>query len=181
MSAHSRFYARVLFYPTLGWNYALARIFRFRRWWDFVDPQLIVGARPFRRDALRLHSIGVRAVLNTCEEYLGPVGEYERLGITQLRVPTTDFIHPTLADVQAGVTFIQQHIEQGNVVYVHCKAGRARSATIALCWLVKHRGQTPAEAQQQLLAARPHINPRLTDRPVVQAFVKSLAKSTQVE
>ena len=73
-----------------------------------------------------------------------------------------------------AVDFVQKHAEAGDLVYIHCKAGRARSATVALCWLVKYRNLSVEEAQQTLLQSRPHINPRLTQRPVVAAFAKSL-------
>ena len=43
-----------------------------------------------------MHADGVRAVVNTCEEYVGPVAQYQHHGIEQLRIPTTDFTHPKL-------------------------------------------------------------------------------------
>lgn len=163
-------YARSVFYPTLAWNYSLARILRVRNWWDFIDDHVIVGAFPFAMDVPKMHSAGVRAVVNTCEEYPGPRQAYEQHGIEQLWIPTTDFTHPKLHDVQQAVDFIQQHCEDQQTVYIHCKAGRARSATIALCWLIKHRSMSPEQGQALLLKHRAHINPRLTERPVVREF-----------
>ncbi|QDT04681.1 hypothetical protein K227x_30750 [Rubripirellula lacrimiformis] len=171
-----RMYAQSVFYPTLGWNYALARFFKRRNWWDHIDPNVIVGAFPFARDVEAMYAAGVRAVVNTCEEYAGPHIQYGRLGIEQLRIPTTDFTHPRLDDVQMAVEFVQQHVQADQTVYIHCKAGRARSATVAICWLMKYRGLTAQEAQKKLLESRPHINPRLTDRPVVKQFAESLQK-----
>ncbi len=127
-----RLYARAVFYPTLAWNYTLARILRVRNWWDRIDPNVIVGAYPFARDVSGLQAEGVRAVVNTCEEYEGPQVEYEKHGIEQFHMPTTDFTHPRLEDVTRAVEFVQQHVEAGDTVYIHCKAGRARSATVAL-------------------------------------------------
>jgi atypical dual specificity phosphatase len=173
-NALRRLYARSVFYPTLAWNVTLGRIVKVRNWWDFIDPNVIVGARPFNRDVTTLHAAGVRAVVNTCEEYAGPVRQYEQCGIVQLHIPTTDFTHPRLDDVIQAVEFVQQHVEAGDTVYIHCKAGRARSATIALCWLIKFRSMNAHEAQAALLACRPHINPRLTERPVVQQFIATL-------
>jgi len=170
----NRLYAGTVFYPTLGWNMLLGRVFRVRNWWDFVDEFVIVGARPFARDVEPLSALGVRAVVNTCEEYAGPLEEYGRLGIVQLHIPTIDFTHPTIENVRQGVEFVQKHAEQGEIVYIHCKAGRARSATIAICWLIQHRGMTPAAAQALLLSKRPHINPRLTERAVVGEFIRGL-------
>ena len=169
-----RLYARGVFYPTLAWNFLLGRIVKIRNWWDRIDPLVIVGAFPFARDAQGLYDEGVRAVVNTCEEYAGPQSEYDRLGIEQLRIPTTDFTHPRLQDVADAVEFVQRHVAAGDTVYIHCKAGRARSATVALCWLMKHRGMTPEQGQAKLLESRPHVNPRLTERPVIKQFAASL-------
>lgn len=171
-----RLYAKSVFYPTLAWNYSLARLIKLRNWWDFIDPNVIVGAFPFARDVQAMHQAGVRAVVNTCEEYAGPTDQYRRLGIEQLRIPTTDFTHPKLGDVAEAVEFVQRHVQAGQTVYIHCKAGRARSATVAICWLMKYRSMTADQAQDALLAARPHINPRLTQRPVVQQFAQTLAR-----
>ncbi|MEM9587622.1 MAG: dual specificity protein phosphatase family protein [Planctomycetota bacterium] len=161
----------------MGWNYLLGRILKVRNWWDAVDDRVLVGARPFPSDVQSLHDAGVRAVVNTCEEYAGPIKEYGRIGLEQLHIPTTDFTHPSLVDVQRAVEFVQRFAEAGDKVYIHCKAGRARSATVAICWLMKYRGLTPQQAQQQLLTARPHINPRLTERPVVRQFYDQLRSS----
>ncbi|MFK8115684.1 MAG: phosphatidylglycerophosphatase and protein-tyrosine phosphatase 1 family protein [Rubripirellula sp.] len=176
-STLQRLYAKTVFYPTLGWNYSLARIFKVRNWWDRIDDHVIVGAYPFAMDVARMHEDGVRAVVNTCEEYEGPKSAYEQHGIEQLRIPTTDFTHPKLDDVRRAVEFVQKHSEQEQAVYIHCKAGRARSATVAMCWLMKYRAMNMEQAQQKLLSARPHINPRLAQRPVVQAFAKELQSS----
>ncbi|MGB7325672.1 MAG: dual specificity protein phosphatase family protein [Rubripirellula sp.] len=173
-----RLYARTVFYPTLAWNFTLARVLKRRNWWDHIDPHVIVGAYPFSRDVDSMHAAGVRAVVNTCEEYEGPHLKYTHHGIEQLRIPTTDFSHPRLADVQQAVEFVQQHVEADEIVYIHCKAGRARSATVAICWLIKYRGMSPAEAQASLLKSRAHINPRLTQRPVVIEFAKALDASS---
>ncbi len=81
-----------------------------------------------------------------------------------------DFTPPTLKSVKAGVAFIQRFAERNEKVYVHCKAGRARSATIAICWLHQYRQMSMSDAQAFLLEKRPHVNPRLPQRAVVQEF-----------
>jgi len=94
-------------------------------------------------------------------------------------MPTIDFTHPKLDDVVAAVDFIAHEVEKGHRVYIHCKAGRARSATVAICWLMKSRQISKEEGQRILNEARPHINQHLGQRPVViefeQQFVDSAA------
>jgi len=133
-----------------------------------------VGAFPFRRDVAGLAAAGVQAVVNTCEEYGGPTTEYQKYGIEQFHMPTIDFTHPAYDDVCRAIEFIEEKVEDKKTVYIHCKAGRGRSATVAICWLMKHFGLTADEAQFVMLEKRPHVNAKLTERPVVQRYESSL-------
>lgn len=172
-----RLIARTLFVPTLGWNMLLGRVLGVRRWWDRIDEHLVLGALPLARDVSQFQAEGITGVINTCEEYAGPQQAYERAGIEQLRLPTVDFTHPSLESVKRGVAFIDDHAAKEGAVYLHCKAGRARSATIAICWLVASKGITLEDAQQLLLEKRPHVNAKLTSRPVVQEFCAQVEES----
>jgi atypical dual specificity phosphatase len=167
-----------VYYPTLAYNVLLGRILNVRPWWTRIDDDLILGALPFASDVAKLHAEGVRGVVNTCIEYAGPTAEYERLGIEQLWVPTIDFTHPSIESVNRGVAFMDKIVAAGGAGYIHCKAGRGRSATIAVCWLMHSRGVTAEEAQRLLLDKRPHVNPRLAKRPVVREFASNLSKSS---
>ena len=173
-----RLMARLLFVPTLVWNIMWGRVLRVRHWWDKIDDHVYMGAFPFTLDVAAMKRTGIGAVVNTCEEYRGPVKAYERAGIVQLWIPTVDFTAPNLRDVERGVAFMQEQIGLGRDVYVHCKAGRARSGTIVLCWLIAARGLTPEEAQRQILARRPHAHSRLYRRAVVQQFWQNRQAAT---
>ncbi|MEL7264390.1 MAG: dual specificity protein phosphatase family protein, partial [Planctomycetota bacterium] len=153
-------------------------VLKVRNWWDEIHPHVILGARPFPSDVPRMAQHGVAAVVNTCGEYDGPVDQYQIHDIDQLHIPTVDFTHPSYESVCEGVEFVQQHVSRGHTVYIHCKAGRARSATIAICWLMKHQNMSPDSAQRLLLQKRPHVNPRLTLRPVVQRFAREQCHAT---
>ena len=93
----------------------------------------------------------MRAVVNTCEEYAGPVNEYQQHEIEQMRMPTVDFTHPSFDDVCRAVEFVDRYVAAGHSVYIHCKAGRARSATVAICWLMKEKQISAADAQAWLI------------------------------
>ena len=162
-------YARTVFPITLLWNLFNARVLRRRNWWDRVDDSVIIGALPFASQVESLKSLGVVAVVNTCEEYPGPVAAYQKADIEQLRIPTIDFTPPCLEDVERAIEFMDEAAPRGSI-YVHCKAGRARSATIVVCWLIHARGMTPAEAQAHLLTCRQHVNPHIAEREVVKHF-----------
>ena len=78
--------ARILFPGTLAWNVLLGRILKIRNWWDFIDEHVIVGAFPFPFDVNNMATHGVRAVVNTCNEYGGPVSQYQKHSIEQLHI-----------------------------------------------------------------------------------------------
>jgi atypical dual specificity phosphatase len=166
---------RLLFVPSLLYNMLLARLLPSRRWWDQVDDHILLGALPLPWLVDDMAAAGVRAVVNTCAEYRGPTARYARHGIEQLHTPTLDFTPPTLSDIEQAVDFVEAHRARGQTVYIHCKAGRGRSATVALCWLMAHRGMTPEQAQCHLESVRPHVNRSLFERDVVRQFAHAHA------
>ena len=166
--------ARFVFYPTLAWNALLGRVLKVRNWWDPIDQHVILGAFPFSSDIAPLAKLGVRGIVNTCEEFGGRVALYEKHSIEQFYMPTIDFTHPAYDDVRGAVDFIQNHVDKQQKVYIHCKAGRGRSATVAICWIMKSRQLSAAQAQKYLLGKRGHINRHLTQRPIVQRFEADL-------
>ena len=166
----SRVYAYAVFIPTLLWNMLLGRWLKIRPWWSDVDDHVIIGALPLARDVEPLARLGVKGVVNTCLEYAGPQQGYATWGIEQLRVPTVDFTPPSMESIKKSIKFIKRHAEKGDKVYVHCKAGRARSATVVMCWLIQSHRMSPAEAQRLLLQKRAHVKPDVDQRQVVKDF-----------
>jgi atypical dual specificity phosphatase len=166
-----RWKARLLFFPTLLWNILLNRILHVREWWTWIDETVLLGALPTSFDVPELKRLGITGVINMCEEYGGPQGAYKKADIEQLHLPTVDYTPPTYERVLQGVEFIQRHASRGGKVYVHCKAGRGRSATIVLCWLIAQR-HTPESGTRLMVEKRPHILATLAQREVVQRFAR---------
>lgn len=64
--------------------------------------------------------------------------EWQAAGVEQLRLSTVDLTGvPSLENLHRGVEFALQHRQEGTSVYVHCKAGRSRSATLAAAYLIR--------------------------------------------
>ncbi|MDB2687004.1 dual specificity protein phosphatase family protein [Mariniblastus sp.] len=144
--------------------------------WDEIEAGLFLGAFPSSSDISQLHSRGVRAIVNTCEESVGHLEQYRQLTIEQLRVPTVDFTEPTIEGIRQAIEFIDRNRNASDGIYVHCKSGRGRSATVVLCWLIKQHGQTPEEAQQRLSQLRGQVLSTLYRRKCVQQFWNELQK-----
>ncbi|KAI5083322.1 hypothetical protein GOP47_0003065 [Adiantum capillus-veneris] len=152
--------ARLLFYPTLFYNVVRNKFEADFRWWDEIEPFLLLGAVPFPKDVYRLKSLGVEAVITLNESYETLVSSslYKSQKIKHLVIPTRDYLFaPSFEDIERAVDFIHRNIERGKATYVHCKAGRGRSTTIVLCYLVKYRGMAPFDAFNHVRLKRPRI------------------------
>ena len=170
----SWFLSQSILYPTLWYNVIRNSIDPNRTWFSEIEDQLYLGALPFGRFPRKLKELGIDAVINMCKEWNKAEQQYQKLGIEQLYLPTTDFECPSLPAIEQGVTFLEDRIAERRKVYVHCKAGRGRSATIVLCYLMKSRNITASEAQAVLREKRPHINRGLDQREFVLEFARKL-------
>lgn len=72
------------------------------------------GGVPYLGYPEKLAKENVRGVVNLCDEYRGPTGAYERLGIEQLYLPTVDHFEPEVESLKSAVSFIQEHESKGN-------------------------------------------------------------------
>ena len=152
--------ARALFYPTLFYNVVRNKIQAEFRWWDKVDEFILLGAVPFPIDVPRLKELGVRGVITLNESYetLVPTTLYYAHGIDHLVIPTRDYCFaPSLNDIFRAVDFIHENALSGRTTYVHCKAGRGRSTTIVICYLVHHKMMTPDAAYAYVKSIRPRV------------------------
>lgn len=134
--------SRVLFWPSMP--ITVGR--RFGEWTSVVDENVIIGGIPFGFLGMPEHlrkDFNVRGVINMCEEYKGPCKKYDKLGMEELWLPTTDHFEPSLEDLKKAVQFIKKYERRGKRVYVHCRAGHGRSAAVVFAYLLskaKDRG-----------------------------------------
>ncbi|KAM3207491.1 hypothetical protein ACQJBY_062632 [Aegilops geniculata] len=61
------------------------------------------------------------------------------------------------------------------MTYIHCKAGRGRSTTIVLCYLVKYKNMTPTTAFEHVRSKRARVLLTRSQRKVVQEFSTKVA------
>ena len=50
-----------------------------------------------------------------------------------------------------------EHAGKGELVYVHCKAGRGRSTTLVICYLVARMHMAPEDAYAFVRGRRPQV------------------------
>ena len=113
---------------------------------------LYVGSVPRTAAHLaELHSLGVRAVVTLNQAWEPQVDggvpkAAAAAGMHHLNAPTPDFAAPTQRHLRAAVEFMEEHVNAGHGVYVHCNGGRGRSVVCLLGFLVRSKGLTAHEA-----------------------------------
>ncbi|XP_055800923.1 phosphatidylglycerophosphate phosphatase PTPMT2-like [Solanum dulcamara] len=173
--------ARILFYPTLLYNVFRNKIQSEFRWWDQIDQFLLLGAVPFPSDVPRLKQLGVGGVITLNEPYetLVPSSLYHAHGIDHLVIPTRDYLFaPSFVDINRAVDFIHRNASSGLTTYVHCKAGRGRSTTVVLCYLVEYKHMTPAAALEFVRSRRPRVLLAPSQWKAVQEFKQQRVASS---
>jgi atypical dual specificity phosphatase len=155
-------------------------MYALRAWrpWDWIDSYVLVGSVPTRADLRNLHRLGVRAIVNMCEEFDGYHPIMAELGIEQFRLPTLDFCCPSEEDLVRGVAFIQQQVRMGRKVYIHCKAGRGRAPSLATCYLMASRRISAEEAYGIVRLVRPHVAGSLYHHPEIRAVEGRISRLT---
>lgn len=168
----SKFVSKILFLPT----FPITLINRIGQYWTKVDDTLYLGCAPMAvlQVPRMIYKEGVRGVVNMCYEYKGPKAQYEQLGIKQLHLPSCDHFEPSLDYMKEAISFISMHKKRGEKVYVHCKAGHGRAASIALCWMIHENPDMSAKDLNILLKSKRKVRGTLFDQPNVKAYLKSL-------
>ncbi|XP_047993930.1 phosphatidylglycerophosphatase and protein-tyrosine phosphatase 1 [Leguminivora glycinivorella] len=186
-------FARVTFYPTLLYNVVMERMTS-RRWYDRMDDTVILGALPFQGMTKQLkENENLKAVVSMNETYelklfSNDAEKWRENGVEFLQLATTDiFETPDQDKLYEGVRFINRFLPlnskikritsenpvNSGTVYVHCKAGRTRSATLVGCYLMMKNGWSPAEAVEHMRTRRPHILLHTKQWEALQIFHKN--------
>lgn len=177
-----RLFARLTFVPTLAFNLFMERASS-RRWFDRIDNRVILGALPFRSMTKQLvEGEGVRGVVSMNEDYelkwlSNMKQEWATAGVNFLQLSTTDiFEAPCQEKLQQGVEFIRgfDRSNQEGLVYVHCKAGRTRSATLVACYLMAKNQWTPEKALAHIQERRAHIWLGPKQHEAINIFYRSM-------
>uniref|UniRef100_A0A0D3EBU2 Tyrosine specific protein phosphatases domain-containing protein n=1 Tax=Brassica oleracea var. oleracea TaxID=109376 RepID=A0A0D3EBU2_BRAOL len=104
----------------------------------------------------------------------------EAYQMDHLVIPTRDYLFaPSIEDITRAVNFIHKNALLGKTTYVHCKAGRGRSTTVVLCYLIEHKSMTVAAAFEHVRSIRPRVLLHPSQRKIVEEFktIQSLETS----
>lgn len=133
-------------------------------WWDVMDDHIVLGGALMLDDIERLRQQGVRAVINLCVERPDDQQRLAAVRMDYLWLPVRDAYPPTMAQIFTGITWIEQHVQQGAIVYIHCATGIGRSVTLFACWSMYAQAMNLPYVWQCIKKRRPQAT--LTRRQV---------------
>ena len=145
-----------------------------------ITPHCCLGCLPISSDVDKLNEVGIKAVVNMCAEYKGPRRTYEKYHIKQIHLPTVEGTAPSLTTIQKAIQFMKESMNNHEKIFVHCKAGMGRSATVVFCHLVANENMTPENAIRLMKEKRPEIASSLVHYKPVKHFLASLKQQQQI-
>ena len=126
---------------------------------DWVTPLLAVGAHFAAAEAARLaREHAIRHVVDLRLEACDDARALRRHGIELLHLPTEDVCAIDDGRIEEGVAWVNERLDRGSRVLIHCQHGIGRSALLALCVLVS-RGDEPLDALIRAKEARRIVSP----------------------
>lgn len=148
------------FYPLIRYVYEQIQK---NRWFDQISPQLWLGGAPtYKRDYQFLLDNNIDAVLDMRAEREGDREFYDRHNINYRRLEVLDVTVPSDENLSEGADWIDEQIEQGRTVLVHCAKGRGRSATVVAAYLMRHQDLPYEDCHDLMKEVRPLV--KLEDR-----------------
>jgi protein-tyrosine phosphatase len=165
-SSYSYYYKKLKYEASLAYT----KLNPSNAWWTKIAPfNIYLGALPLKNEGHLddIVALGVTDVLSMVEDFELEDGwfnqpikraDWEDNGIVVKHIQAIDFLPLKQEEIEEGVEYLNASLQEGRTVYVHCKAGRGRSASIVISYLMKYEGLSFDEAFAFVKEQRPHIN-----------------------
>lgn len=85
-------------------------------------------------------------------------------------IPVVDGYAPTKNQLAIGTVLINEAVENGKTVFVHCKNGHGRSPTLVAAYLIRYQNMVVDEAISLIKEKRPEVHFEKTQRNVLEAL-----------
>ena len=138
-------------------------------WYNKVDDNLYLGAIVINNIIFTqlTKGVGVNAVVSVVESFeletsilLGSIitaDDWKAIEVDQIQLSCRDFQPPPFSVLDKGADYINSRIVNNDIVYVHCKSGRGRSASVVMAYFMKYRGLNAQAAYKKLKLARSEV------------------------
>lgn len=170
-------------------------------WWNRIDEHILLGGIPLRgkkhltnllskasckvfqngelqvREGLSVVTLLEDFELFSKNIFFTPISpkDWEKLGVAVCHIQTADFSPLLLEDIYNALDFMEEQVQKGKIVYVHCKAGRGRSATVVICYLIRKYRWSVREALSYVKYKRPLICPNKSQLEIIEEFYRQLS------
>ena len=160
-------------YPLIRFTYE--RILS-QPWFSQITPQMWLGGAPtYQRDYDFILNHDITAVLNIRAERQDDTALYDRHGIAHAQYRVPDVTVPDGATITHAVAWIEQQVDDGRTVLVHCAKGRGRSATLLAAYLMLQEGMTFDQANALLSSKRSLTKLEAKHQRVLEAWLAEQA------
>ncbi len=166
----------------------LYTIFGAHPWWNEINKNIVLGALPLEHQIAKLKKLGITHVIAMIEPFefepgiVQPVQsqQWTDNGIEFKHIETPDFLGVPEKKIDEALKYIEAERQKNPNAkfYIHCKAGRGRSAAVVLCHLMKtwKKDQTydyTKEQAYEYLKTLRHINLNKNQMLAVQNYLDS--------
>eukprot|EP01031_Cornospumella_fuschlensis_P033428 gene33428-40436_t len=139
------------------------------QWFSVVDDNVLLGAIPLKEDHYEelTKKLGVKLIISVVEPFeletrtlMGtPVKpeQWKAAGVDQVTLSCPDFIPPPFDILEKGAAIMDSYLCNGHRVYVHCKSGKGRSASVVAAYFFKYKNLDMDTVQAKLKSRRPFI------------------------
>ena len=130
---------------------------------DPIDDYVILGSIPRDEDDfIHIKKLyGVNNIMTMNEDWeLAAVGGQSGIGvgIDRVQLATPDFNPPSLDVIKRAVDILHADLGSKNIYYIHCKAGKGRSAVIVVCYVMYRYYMNVDEAIKFVKRHRPSVS-----------------------
>ncbi|MCP4990199.1 MAG: dual specificity protein phosphatase family protein, partial [Colwellia sp.] len=132
-----------------------------------ITPEIYVGSQYRIAGRRKLQKLGIKGTVNLRVEF-----DDADYGLTldhYCYLPTIDGKAPSFDQLNQAIAFINQIIDEGGKVYIHCAAGVGRAPTTAVAFFIS-QGLNLDEAVGLIKKSRPFINISKTQMEQLRRF-----------
>lgn len=154
-------------------------------WWSKIEPyNLYLGGLPLndQNHLEQIKSLGVSRVISIVENFEledgwwhQPVKHAEwvihNIGVKQISV--ADLCPLTSKEIEEGIETLTRFLDEGHTVYIHCKAGVGRSASIVVAFVMKQHQLSLEDALAFVKERRWQIHLNSAQRKAVADYFNS--------
>ena len=159
---------------------------------NIVETGIFLGILPNLHDSSFINKNEIGAILAINEEFelenrlfsfpITPTNVGGLTNYTPGEEPTGNYLHieqrdhsPSRAEeLDRGADFIHHSLARGNNIYIHCLAGKGRSAKFVAAYLIKHKRLDIGDAVDAVVSSRPVSTLNKTNKKGVQSKIEAL-------